>query len=162
MREGLSSPASALCALVHRAVLRRGGGIGTCQNRVDDSTREGGRELIGEVREQQPDVARSPDEVDEERGVGVGTDLSARLGLGVTDPGPRHVIIITVVQSQTIGILAEVVSDIITVQEEDIQPVPDIVADTVKSFISGVVIVNGEMIRKLDLSRVLPAASVEI
>ncbi|MAC76893.1 MAG: chemotaxis protein CheW [Rhodobacteraceae bacterium] len=89
-------------------------------------------------------------------------DLSARLGLGVTDPGPRHVIIITVVQSQTIGILAEVVSDIITVQDEDIQPVPDIVADTVKSFISGVVIVNGQMIRKLDLSRVLPAATVDL
>ncbi len=88
-------------------------------------------------------------------------DLSARLGLGVTDPGPRHVIIITVVQSQTIGILAEVVSDIITVQDEDIQPVPDIVSDTVKSFISGVVIVNGQMIRKLDLSRVLPAETVD-
>lgn len=88
-------------------------------------------------------------------------DLSARLGLGVTDPGPRHVIIITVVQSQTIGILAEVVSDIITVQDEDIQPVPDIVSDTVKSFISGVVIVNGQMIRKLDLTRVLPSDSVD-
>ena len=88
-------------------------------------------------------------------------DLSARLGLGNTDPGARHVIIITVVQSQTIGILAEVVSDIITVQAEDIRPVPDIVADTVKSFISGVLIVNGEMIRKLDLTRVLPAETVE-
>lgn len=88
-------------------------------------------------------------------------DLSARLGLGVTDPGPRHVIIITVVQSQTIGILAEVVSDIITVQDDDIQPVPDIVSDAVKSFISGVVIVNGQMIRKLDLSRVLPAETVD-
>ena len=89
-------------------------------------------------------------------------DLSSRLGLGGTEPGPRHVIIITVVMSQTIGILAEVVSDIITVQEDSIQPVPDIVSDVVKSFISGVVIVNGQMIRKLDLSKVLPSSSVEI
>ena len=88
-------------------------------------------------------------------------DLSARLGLGATDPGPRHVIIITVVAGQTIGILAEVVSDIVTVQSEDIQPVPDIVADSVKGFISGVLIVEGSMIRKLDLSRVLPATSVD-
>lgn len=88
-------------------------------------------------------------------------DLSARLGLGKTDPSPRHVIIITVVAGKTVGLLADVVSDIVTVRSADIHPVPDIVCETVRSFISGVVIIEGQMIRKLDLSRVLPSAGQE-
>lgn len=88
-------------------------------------------------------------------------DLSARLGLGTTDPGPRHVIIITVVQGQTVGLLADVVSDILTVSAADIQPVPEIVSDAVRAYISGVLILNGQMIRRLDLARVLPSAAAE-
>ncbi|MWD26481.1 chemotaxis protein CheW [Aquicoccus sp. SCR17] len=89
-------------------------------------------------------------------------DLSERLGLGAIEPGPRHVIIITVIGSQTVGLLADVVSDILTVNEEDIQPVPEIAADEVKAYISGVVVVEGKMIRKMDLSRVLPTAIREV
>lgn len=83
-------------------------------------------------------------------------DLSERLGLGAIDPGPRHVIIITVIGNQTVGLLADVVSDILTVREDDIQPVPEIAADEVRAYISGVVVVEGKMIRKMDLARVLP------
>lgn len=86
-------------------------------------------------------------------------DLSARLGLGDTDPGPRHVIIIAVIGSQTVGLLADVVSDILTVDQSDMQPVPDIVGEAVRTYISGVLVVDGRMIRKMNLSRVLPAGA---
>lgn len=86
-------------------------------------------------------------------------DLSARLGLGDTDPGPRHVIIIAVIGAQTVGLLADVVSDILTVDQSDMQPVPDIVGEAVRTYISGVLVIDGRMIRKMNLSRVLPASA---
>lgn len=88
-------------------------------------------------------------------------DLSERLGFGPTDPCARHVIIITVVAGQTIGLLADVVSDILAVPEDAMHPVPEMVADQVKAFISGVVLVDDRMIRRLDLSRVVPSSRLD-
>jgi purine-binding chemotaxis protein CheW len=42
-------------------------------------------------------------------------DLKARLGLGMTDATPKHVIIVIAHGNKTTGILVEAVSDIITV-----------------------------------------------
>ena len=86
-------------------------------------------------------------------------DLSQRLGFGAADPGARHVIIIAVVANQTVGLLAEVVSDILTVSESDLQPIPDIVDEQVREFISGVLIQDDKMIRRLDLDTILDQAS---
>jgi len=83
-------------------------------------------------------------------------DLSARLGLGQIEPGPRHVIIITVVNGRIVGLLADVVSDIITAGEADMHPVPDVVAGDVRSFVSGVITIDSQMIGMLDLEQVLP------
>jgi purine-binding chemotaxis protein CheW len=88
-------------------------------------------------------------------------DLSDRLGFGPTDPCARHVIIITVVDGQTIGLLADVVSDILAVSEAAMHAVPEMVSDQVKAFISGVVLVEDRMIRRLDLTRVVPRAGLE-
>lgn len=85
-------------------------------------------------------------------------DLSDRLGFGPTEPCARHVIIITVVGGQTIGLLADVVSDILAVPEDATHAVPDMASDQVKAFISGVVLIEERMIRRLDLSRVVPSA----
>jgi purine-binding chemotaxis protein CheW len=84
-------------------------------------------------------------------------DLSERLGLGTTDPGPRHVIIITVLNQRTVGLLADVVSDILTVSETDIQPIPDMVDEAVRRFISGVLVLDDRMIRKMDLAMIIPS-----
>ncbi|MEM6587127.1 MAG: chemotaxis protein CheW [Pseudomonadota bacterium] len=82
-------------------------------------------------------------------------DLSQRLGFGMADPGARHVIIIAVIANQTVGLLAEVVSDILTVSEADLQPIPEIVDETVRKFISGVLIQEDKMIRRLELGMIL-------
>lgn len=82
-------------------------------------------------------------------------DLSQRLGFGAADPGARHVIIIAVVADQTVGLLAEVVSDILTVTESELQPIPDIVDETVRQFISGVLLQDDKMIRRLELATIL-------
>ncbi len=83
-------------------------------------------------------------------------DLSERLGFGPSEPGARHVIIIAVVGSQTVGLLADVVSDILTVYDSDLHPVPPIVDDIVRTYISGMLIVDGRMIRKMNLDRIVP------
>lgn len=88
-------------------------------------------------------------------------DLSERLGFGPTQTCARHVIIITVIDGQTVGLLADVVSDILAVPEEAMHAVPDMVSEQVKAFISGVVLVEERMIRRLDLSRVVPSAGSE-
>lgn len=88
-------------------------------------------------------------------------DLSDRLGFGPTETCARHVIIITVVNGQTIGLLADVVSDILSVSEAEMHAVPEMVSDQVKVFISGVVLVDDKMIRRLDLSRVVPTPGLE-
>ena len=53
-------------------------------------------------------------------------DLAARLGLGRTVPTPRHVIIIVTLGNQTVGLLADVVSDILGVGDVAMKPVPDV------------------------------------
>ncbi|WP_341861990.1 chemotaxis protein CheW [Gymnodinialimonas sp. 57CJ19] len=88
-------------------------------------------------------------------------DLSDRLGFGPSEPSARHVIIITVVEGQTIGLLADVVSDILAVSDDAMHAVPEMVSDQVKAFISGVVLVEDRMIRRLDLGRVVPTAGRE-
>lgn len=88
-------------------------------------------------------------------------DLSARLGLGPLEPGPRHVIIITMIGQRTVGLLADVVSDILTVPVEAVQPVPDIASESARAYVSGVIAMEGRMMRKIDLARVLPAGQAE-
>jgi len=90
-------------------------------------------------------------------------DLSDRLGFGATEPTARHIIIIVMIGDQTIGLLADVVSDILTIDDSTMRSVPDIASEVARDFISSVVTFeDGRMLRKIDLSRVLPELGVEL
>jgi purine-binding chemotaxis protein CheW len=52
-------------------------------------------------------------------------DVRARFGMGATQPTKTHVVMILSVVNRVIGILVDGVSDILTIPEEDIRPVPD-------------------------------------
>lgn len=89
-------------------------------------------------------------------------DLAARLGLGRTEPTPRHVVIIVALGNQTVGLLADVVSDIMGIDEAAMKPVPDVASDGAGAFITNVITLDdGRMIRKLDLGAVLPGQDIE-
>lgn len=89
-------------------------------------------------------------------------DLAARLGLGLSAPTPRHVVIIVTLGDQTIGLLADVVSDILDLQEEHLRPVPEIACEGTRTFITNVVTLeDGRMLRRLDLAEVIPRRAVE-
>jgi len=79
-------------------------------------------------------------------------DLKARLGLGLTEATPKHVIIVVVSGNRTTGVLVEAVSDIITVRASDIQPPPDMMCEGDKSYIDGIAVLDGRMVTLLATS----------
>ena len=88
-------------------------------------------------------------------------DLAARLGFDSAEPTARHVIIVAQIGPQMVGLLVDAVSDILTVTDEMIQPTPDVACDTVKSFVRGIIAMDGRMISLVALDRVLPDTEAE-
>ena len=84
-------------------------------------------------------------------------DLSARLGFGPATPSQRHVVIIAMHAGRVVGLLADLVSDILTIDEDHIQGVPDIASNPAREFITGMITLgDGRILRKIDLAQLLP------
>lgn len=88
-------------------------------------------------------------------------DLSCRLGLGMAQPSDRHVIIVARVGMRTVGLLVEAVSDILGVSEDMVHPTPDIGCDMVRSFVKGVLPIDGRMISLIAMDGLLPEIELE-
>jgi purine-binding chemotaxis protein CheW len=82
-------------------------------------------------------------------------DLAARLGLGRTAPTGRNVVIIVSPGDRTVGLLADVVSDILGVTQDMLQAVPDVASDAARRFTNVITMDEGRMLRKLDLDAIL-------
>lgn len=82
-------------------------------------------------------------------------DLAARLGFVPAEPSARHVIIITQVGNQTIGLLVDAVSDILTVNSGSIQATPNVASELARAFMKGVIAMEGRMISLIALDSVL-------
>lgn len=83
-------------------------------------------------------------------------DLARRLGMNVATDETRNVIIVVALGERTVGLMVDAVSDILAIAEEDMQPPPEMRADKERSFVSALTIVEGRMIRVLDLEAVMP------
>ena len=83
-------------------------------------------------------------------------DLSARLGLGAVEPSARHVIIVARIGDRTVGMLVDAVSDILTVTDDMVQPTPDVACDTVRTFVKGIIAMEGRMISMVSLGYLMP------
>lgn len=88
-------------------------------------------------------------------------DLSTRLGMAPVEGDPRNVIIVVQVGDQTAGLLVDAVSDILALPRSELQPPPDLAADAAHSFIEALTIVDGRMVRVLDLQAVLPSEKAD-
>jgi purine-binding chemotaxis protein CheW len=88
-------------------------------------------------------------------------DLAARLGFEATDASDRHVIIVAQIGAQMVGLLVDAVSDILTVTDDAIQPTPDVASDTAKTFVRGLLAIDGRMISLVGLDHVLPESERE-
>jgi purine-binding chemotaxis protein CheW len=82
-------------------------------------------------------------------------DLRCRFGQGLTEATPLHIVIIVHIGSKPIGLLADRVLDIVSLDESQIQPVPKIAASQRVGFLSGLVTIDSGMIALIDLPNLL-------
>jgi len=87
-------------------------------------------------------------------------DLGLRLGISSAEPNERSVIIVADLGNRAVGLRVDAVSDILAVPASDLQSPPELLADQADAFIRALTIVEGRMIRVLELSAVMPAGAV--
>lgn len=83
-------------------------------------------------------------------------DLALQLGFPPTEPTARHAIIVVECGNQVVGLLVDGVSDIFTAGEDQIQPTPDIAAETAKPFLRGVIATDGRLVGVVNVVNLLP------
>ncbi|RWX76981.1 chemotaxis protein CheW [Neorhizobium lilium] len=88
-------------------------------------------------------------------------DLSARLGMGEAEPTPRYVIIVAHMRERVVGLLVEAVSDILTITDENIQPVPEVSSDLERQCARGILAIDKRMICLIDLDWLFPEKESE-
>ncbi len=88
-------------------------------------------------------------------------DLSERLGLGAIQPSARHVIIVARIDKHLVGLLVDAVCDILIVENQALQPTPDVACDTVKTFVKGLLPLEDRMVSMISLDQILPHLDAE-
>jgi purine-binding chemotaxis protein CheW len=88
-------------------------------------------------------------------------DLRCRFGQGLTQATPLHIVIIVQIAAKPVGLLADRVLDIVSLDEAQIQPVPRIAQASRVEFLSGLATVEGAMIALIDLPNLL-AGQIDI
>ena len=73
-------------------------------------------------------------------------DFAARLGFPPAEPTTRHAILVAQIGDQTVGLLVEGVSEILTITEDLIQPTPDVASEIAREFVSDIVATQNRMI----------------
>ncbi len=89
-------------------------------------------------------------------------DLKCRLGEGLTEPTDRHVIVIVAIGARQVGLVADAVSDILNVTDDEVKPVPDSHGGVDTDVFKGFVTKTEQMVAMLDLSKVLNSSVVEL
>jgi purine-binding chemotaxis protein CheW len=79
-------------------------------------------------------------------------DLRCRFGQGLTDATPVHVVIVVHVDGKTVGLLADRVLDIVSVEGSQVQPVPQVSRSAQTNFLSGLVTIDSTMIALIALN----------
>jgi len=90
-------------------------------------------------------------------------DLRCRFGQGMTAATVMHVVIIVQMEDRLVGLLADRVSDIISVDPAKIKAVPKVAQSARLDFLSGIVTIEDALIALIELSNLLaqPEAGIE-
>jgi purine-binding chemotaxis protein CheW len=81
-------------------------------------------------------------------------DLKTRLGLSKFEPGIDTRIVVALLQDQKIGMVVDAVSQVIEIEDAQIEPTPRISTSIDSSYIRGIVNIDNELIILLDLERI--------
>lgn len=88
-------------------------------------------------------------------------DLAGRLAFQSSAPTSRHVIVVVQIGAQVVGLLVDAVSDILSLDESEVQPTPAVACEAARSFISGLLAREGRMINLLRLDSILSEIRAE-
>lgn len=88
-------------------------------------------------------------------------DLRARFEMGATEATEKHVIIILAVGDRLSGILVDAVSDILTVQSDDIKPAPAMQLEIDDAYVSGLISVDERMVVLLNVENLFQEELLE-
>ncbi len=87
-------------------------------------------------------------------------DLAARLGLDPTPENPRNVIVVVMFGDQTLGLLVESVSEIMSVGSDTIQITPEMRAESGQTPIAGLINTETGLTQIVDLASIIRARSI--
>jgi purine-binding chemotaxis protein CheW len=82
-------------------------------------------------------------------------DLRCRFGQGLTEATPMHIVIIVQIASKPVGLLADRVLDIVSLDTTQIKPVPRVAQSQRLNFLCGLATTDGAMIALIDLPNLL-------
>jgi purine-binding chemotaxis protein CheW len=82
-------------------------------------------------------------------------DLRCRFGQGLTEATPLHIVIIVQIAGKPVGLLADRVLDIVSLDGTEIKPVPRVAQAQRLNFLSGLATTEGAMIALIDLPNLL-------
>ncbi len=82
-------------------------------------------------------------------------DLSARFGLETTEASERNVVIVVSAAGKPVGLLAESVSEIISINPEEIQDTPPVDSRNTMEYIQGIISHHDNMVRIINLDAVI-------
>jgi purine-binding chemotaxis protein CheW len=88
-------------------------------------------------------------------------DLRARFTGKMTEANSTHVVIILAVEDRIIGVLADTVSDILTVNSSEIKPTPETNNEIDQRFVAGLIAVEERMVVLLDMAHLLTHDDLE-
>jgi len=86
-------------------------------------------------------------------------DLASILGFGHIDPTTRHVVIIASIEDRIVGLLVDSVSEILSITEDKLQETPRIRDDETNYCIQGIIAIEDDITRIIDLKTLLPKIS---
>ncbi|CAN7322021.1 chemotaxis protein CheW [Metarhizobium album] len=88
-------------------------------------------------------------------------DLAYKLGMKSTVANERSAIVVAEVHNMVIGMLVDRVSDILTIQSGQVQPVPEVTASFDKSYSEGIIANENGMICFLNLAKMFKESEAD-
>ena len=89
-------------------------------------------------------------------------DLKRRLGLGVTEPGLRHVIVVTQIRDSTVGLLVDGVSETFKVSEADLHAPPEIGSNETNYYVQALISMGDRILTQLVVVSILPKGALDM
>jgi len=88
-------------------------------------------------------------------------DLRIRLNAEATEPTAIHVVIVVEAKAGYYGLLVDAVSDIVSLEDGELQPVPATAMDTGSGFLTALAAREERMVSLIDLDRLVEGKTVD-